>query len=378
MKVQNVNAKSITENDFFSVSLKDEVREVLNKIREENVFAAPVIEDGEFEGVITWREILQRSVPPETKVGALVLHPPKIEADMNVVEVADLMLETGSRAVPVFEDEELIGLITQKDIIKAVSKDESFREERVENLLTEVLTINKGETIGKAKAMMREHQVARIPVVDNEGALVGSVDVSGIVKTFNVERALQAGDRKGDVIPERDSPVSAVMSNNPVRIRKDGDLKDASKKMARNEGLYSIAVEEGKPVGILTPKDIIERVAIRKSEKEAYIQIAGAQNLDSFDKDKILDVAERSVKKAGRMFKNVENLILHLKEQNTEGGKTQYSTRARIFTSEGLFVAKQDWEWDLLDAAEDCLDKLEKQFTNYHEKKIDEHRRRKK
>lgn len=378
MKIQNINAKSVVEEEFFSVSPEDQVREVLSKIRKENVFAAPVVEDGELKGVITWREILQRSVPPETKVKSLVLNPPKVEADTNLVEVADLMLETGSRAVPVFEEGDLVGLITQKEIIGAVSKDESFRKEGIEDMLSNVFTINKDESIGKAKAIMRKNQVARLPVVNGKGEMVGSIDVSGIVRTFHPEKALQVGDRKGDVILERDSPVSTVMNNNPVRISKDETIKGASKKMNRNDSLYAIVVEDDKPAGILTPKDVIERITSGKSEKGAYVQIAGAKGLDSFDKDKILDVAERTVKRAGRMFGNVENLIVHIKRQNTDGGKTQFSTRARIFTSTGLFVAKQNWEWNLLDAVENCLDKLEKQFTKYHEKRIDEHRKREK
>jgi CBS domain-containing protein/ribosome-associated translation inhibitor RaiA len=377
MKIQNINAKSIAQKEFFSVSLKDNVREVLNKIREENVFAAPVLEDGEFEGIITWREILQRSVPPDTKVERLILHPPRIEADINVVEVADTMLETGSRAAPVFDMEDLIGIITQKEIIKAVAKDESFRREKISDLLFEVVTIKKDGTIGRARALMREHRVARVPVTDKDGDLVGSIDVSGVVKTFHPEKALQVGDRKGDVIPERDSPVTTIMNSNPIKITKDSNLKDAAKKMARNDSLYAIVVEENKPVGILTPKDVMEIVASRKSEKEAYIQIAGAEELDAFEKDKILDVAERTVRKAGRMFNNVENLIVHIKEQNTEGGKTQYYVRARIFTSKGLYTARQDWDWNLIDAVDSCLDKLEKRFTKDHEKKVDRHRKKK-
>lgn len=378
MKVEDVSAGSIAEKEFFSVSLNDEVREVLNKIRKGNAFAAPVMEDGELEGVITWREILQRSVPPDTKIRGLVLHPPKIEADANIIEVADMMLETGSRAVPVFDKDKLTGLITQRELIKFISKDESFQKEKIENLLSDVLTIGKDETIGRAKALMREQGIARLPVVEEDGSLIGSIDVSGIVKTFHTEKALALGDRKGDAIPERDSPVTTIMNPDPVTITKDSNLRDVAKKMADNDSLYAIVVEKDKPTGILTPKDIIEIVASRKSEKGAYIQIAGAGNLDDFDKSKILDIGERAVKKAGRMFRDVENLIIHIKEQNTGGDRSQYSTRARIFTSKGLFVAKQNWEWSLLDSVENCMDKLEKQFTSYHDKKIDEHRKRKK
>lgn len=374
MKVGNVTAKSAANEEYFSVSFDEEARKVLSKIRDENIFAAPVLKGGDFEGIITWRTILQRSASPKTKVRKLLLHPPKIEGDMNLVEVAELMLETGSRAVPVFESEELRGIITQKEIIKAVSKDEGFREKSVENLISEVVTIRRDETIGKAKALMRENRVARLPVVDDKGNLVGSVDLSGIVKTFEIEDAMKVGERKGEAIPERDSPVTAIMNHNPLTMDRNTNLKKVAKGMVQEGVLYTIFVEKDKPIGIITPKDIIELVAAKKGERGAYVQIAGAKNVDSFDRDKILDVGERTVKKGARMFGNVENLIIHLKQQNTEGGKSQYSVRARLFTSYGLFVAKHKWEWSVLEAVERCLNKLERRFRKEHEKKIDEKR----
>lgn len=375
MKLENITAGSVAEEDVFTVSPEEDVRGVLNRIKEEGIFAVPVVENGDLEGVITWRTLIQRSAPPRTKVKKLVEHPPKIDRQKNLSEVAELMLETGARAVPVMEDGNIVGLITQKEIIEAVLKDDRFRERELGEF-PEVVTLTEDETIGKAKALMRENRIARLPVVDDGGELVGSIDMAGIVKTFNVEDALTLGDRKADKLPDRDSPVTAVINRRPSTVDASQNLQEAAEEMARADSLYSIAVEDELPVGIITPKDILEVIASMKEGDGAYIQVAGAEGLDSFEKGKILGVAERTVKKAGRMFRDVENLILHIKKQNMDGGQTQYSVRARVFTSAGLFVAKEDWEWNLLDAVENCLDSLEKRFTKFHEKRIQSSRGR--
>jgi len=377
MKIDNLKAKNIVDKSYFSVSPEDSLKKALGKIREEDVFAVPVMKDGKLEGMITWRKIIQRSAPPKTKVKNLLSHPPKIDSETGLVDLAETMLETGSRAVPVYENDDFIGIITQREIIRAVSKDETFREKKIKDVSMDPVTIRDNETIGKAKATMRENRIARLPVVDEEGKLAGSIDLSGIVKTFHPEKAMKVGEKRGDAVPERDSPVTSIMNRNPLVISRDADMKEVARKITESGGLYVITVDEDRPKGIVTPKDIIEMIAARKEEEGAYIQIAGAKDFDSFAKDKIMDAAERKVEKAGRMFRNVERLVMHLKTQNTEGNKKQYATRARIFTSDGLFVAKEDWKWDLLESVHGCLEKLDKQMTKHHEKKVERNREKK-
>ncbi|MFP4634204.1 MAG: CBS domain-containing protein [Candidatus Aenigmatarchaeota archaeon] len=374
MKIENVKVKSTIDENYFSVDSDDNIREVLSKIRDEDVFAVPVMEDEELKGIITWRKILQRSASPKTKVKKLLIHSPTIDAEMNLVEVAEKMLETGSRACPVYENGNFIGTITQAEIIDAVSKDESFGDKKIEDMSLELVTITESETIGRAKALMRENRIARLPVVDKDGKLIGSVDLSGLVKTFNPEKAMQVGERKGESLPERDSPVTGIMNRSPLAMSCGSSLKEAAKKMSKKNSLYAIAVEEDKPVAIVTPKDIMELVASKIEEKGAYIQLAGVKDFDNFARDKMLDMAERKVKKAGRMFDDVQSLIVHMKSQNREGKNAQYSTHARLFTSDGLFTAKQDWEWEAAEAVNKCLEKLEKRFTKHHEKKVERRR----
>ncbi len=374
MKVDDMKVKDVVDEDYFSVSPEDSLKEVLNEIRKKNLFAVPVIKNGDLEGMITWRKIIEKSSPPKTKVKKLISHPPKIDSEMSIVELAEKMLETGSRAVPVYENGDFLGTMTQKDIIKAASKDGRFSEKSIEDISTELTTIDETETIGKAKAVMRKNRIARLPVVDKEGKLVGSVDLSGLVKTFHPEKAMKLGEKRGDSIPERDSPVTSIMNKNPLTVPYETDIREVARKISAGDELYAIAVDEKKPICIVTPKDIVEFVASIKQEEGAYIQVAGIKDFDSFIKDKILDASERKVEKAARMFKDVERLILHIKSQNTEGKQVQYSTRARMFTSDGLFTSRQDWKWDLLESVHGCLDKLDKQMTKHHEKKIERYR----
>ncbi|MFP4046117.1 MAG: CBS domain-containing protein [Candidatus Aenigmatarchaeota archaeon] len=376
MKIDDLTAKNVASKDYFSVSPDDEVRKILPRFQKEDIIAVPVLEDGKFKAIITWRKILRKSAPPRTKVSKLMHTTAKLQGDENMPDIAEKMLEIGERAMPVFEGDELVGMITQKEIIGAVAKDEEFSEKKVVEFCSEVVSIDEGENIGRARALMRENHFARLPIVDENGELAGSVDVSGIIKTFHAEKAMQLGEAKGDALPERESPVTAIMNHSPLTVDPDENLKDVAKKMIEKGSLYAIVVKDSKPIGIITPKDILELVAARKEEKGAYVQIAGARDLGEFEKTKILDLAERTVRKAGRIFRDVENLIVHIKQQNSEGSQTQYMVKARIFTSQGLFIAREDWNWELIDSVNNCLSTLEKRFTKEHEKNIDASRKR--
>ncbi len=376
MNIDNLTAKEIADKNYFSVSPDDSLKDVLGKIKKEEAFSAPVMKKKELKGMITWRRIIQRKVSPNTKVKRLMVHPPRIEHDTNIVDLAEKMLETGSRSVPVFEKDNVIGIISQKEFIDAVSKDGGLGDKKAKEVSTEVITINKDKTIGKARALMRENRISRLPVVDDDGMLVGSVDLSGILKTLKPEDAMKLGEKQGESVPERDTPVTGIMTRTPITLPRGSSMKEVLEKMTSQEGLYAVLEDSGKPIGMITPKDIIEMIASRKEEGGAYIQVAGIKDLDSFAKDKVLDAAERKVEKAGRMFRGVERLILHVKRQNVEGKKEQYCTRARMFTSDGMFVAKQDWEWEIMDSVQGCLEKLDKQITKYHEKQVERRRGR--
>lgn len=377
MKIENLTAKSIVSKDYFSVSPDDEIRKILPKFEDEASLAFPVIEDGDFEAIITWRKILRRSSPPKTKVKKLMHVPNSIQAEESVIDIAGKMLEIGERAMPVFSNDEFLGIITQKALINAVANEEGFENKQVKEFCSEVLSIEEEENIGKAKVMMRENQIARVPVIDKNGKLDGSVDVSGIIRTLHPEKAMQIGKTKGESLPGREAPITTIMNHSPLTVELNENLKDVARKMIKEDSLYVIVIEENKPTGIITPKDILELMAAKKEEEGAYVQITGAQSLDDFEKTKILDLAERAVHKANKIFNNIETLIVHIKKQNSQGSKTQYMIKARIFTSRGLFTAKEDWDWELMDAANNCLSKLEKRFKKKHEKDIDSNRKKK-
>ncbi|WP_456275617.1 CBS domain-containing protein [Bacillus sp. AK128] len=93
----------------------------------------------------------------------------------NVYEVAVKMKDLNVGAIPILEDEKLIGMITDRDLVirgYAEKRSGSFEVSGV--MSSDLTTIKPDTTLEEASRIMSEKQIRRLPVVEN-GHLVGIV-----------------------------------------------------------------------------------------------------------------------------------------------------------------------------------------------------------
>lgn len=87
-----------------------------------------VVDDGDFSGIFTERDILRAvaegaECSVEPVAGWMTLYPDSFSPDMDVREAADWMLAAGYRHLPVVESGKLIGMASIKDILWALTGD---------------------------------------------------------------------------------------------------------------------------------------------------------------------------------------------------------------------------------------------------------------
>jgi CBS domain-containing protein len=120
--------------------------------------------------------------------------------DMNLATVAEIFWEQGCGALPVVENGRAIGMITDRDIAIALGTRNAKAGETLvrEVALPKVFFCLPQDDIHTALATMRAQQVRRLPVVDNEGVLVGILSLDDIV--LFAEETPEAELTYGDVI----------------------------------------------------------------------------------------------------------------------------------------------------------------------------------
>ncbi len=98
-------------------------------------------------------------------------------------EAARLMWELDCGSVPVVDDSgNLVGMITDRDIcMAAYTRDQPLSALSVKSTMSEqVASAAPGDTIEQIVRVMREHQVRRVPIVD-QGKFVGIITLADVI-----------------------------------------------------------------------------------------------------------------------------------------------------------------------------------------------------
>ena len=97
-----------------------------------------------------------------------------------VAKAAKLMKSKNIGSLPVIENgqtQKLVGIVTDRDLaLRIVAKGLDAKSTKVETVMTrKVVTCRAEDDLQKALDAMAEHQLRRIPVVDNDNQILGII-----------------------------------------------------------------------------------------------------------------------------------------------------------------------------------------------------------
>jgi len=100
--------------------------------------------------------------------------PETIQADRPAAEAAKLMKDADAGMIPVMDNGQLLGAVTDRDIaIRVVAEGKDPQSTPVREIAsTDIVTIEPDRDLAEALQLMAKHQVRRLPVVE-QGRLVG-------------------------------------------------------------------------------------------------------------------------------------------------------------------------------------------------------------
>jgi len=129
------------------------------------------------------------------------------QADDTLAEAAHKMWEQQTGSLIVMEGEELAGIITERDILKAVATGTELEKTRVEDVMVrDLVTIHPSASLREAARVMTDRWIRHLPVID-QGKLVGILsqrDLAGILGTaLNEPEALQQLVEASELARER-------------------------------------------------------------------------------------------------------------------------------------------------------------------------------
>ena len=112
---------------------------------------------------------------PKNIKDSMTANPCSIDADKSVAYAAKMMKQEDVGLAPIVEGDRLVGTLTDRDIatrVVAEGRDPETTTAR-EVASKDVVTVDPQQDLDEALRLMSQHQVRRLPVVEEDGRLVG-------------------------------------------------------------------------------------------------------------------------------------------------------------------------------------------------------------
>src|SRR5690242_11048481 len=120
----------------------------------------------------------------------MTANPCTIEADKPVAYAAKMMKEENVGIAPIVEGDRLIGTLTDRDIaIRVVAEGRSPETTRVREVASSApVTVDPEQDLDEALRLMATHQVRRLPVVEEDGRVVGVLAQGDVAEEANAKQ----------------------------------------------------------------------------------------------------------------------------------------------------------------------------------------------
>jgi len=149
-----------------------------------------------------------------------------VEPTASVIKAQILLKEHHISHLPVMEDDNLLGIITDRDIKQLLIPSETLK---VKNIMTrDPVTVPLDYTIGETAEILLEHNISGVPVVDRHGRVVGIITKGDLFRVLvpltgvgkkGVQFALLLADRRGaikeitDIIRENGGRMMSALTS---------------------------------------------------------------------------------------------------------------------------------------------------------------------
>ena len=128
-------------NRLLSIEPSGRAVDAVFTMADQNLGSLVVVDQGRMVGVLTFHEVLQTLAKHDGSLGdirvadIMVRNPVIATPDMEVNDLRRTMLDTGARYLPVMQDAKLIGVISFRDVAKAVLEEQDFENKMLKGYI---------------------------------------------------------------------------------------------------------------------------------------------------------------------------------------------------------------------------------------------------
>jgi CBS domain-containing protein len=119
----------------------------------------------------------------------MTVRPRTVKVGDSVVDAAKLMRGEDAGIAPIVEGERLVGVVTDRDIaVRVVAEGRDPAATKVEDVASQgLVTIDPQQDLDEALRLMALHHLRRLPVVEEDGTLIGIVTQADVARHAKAE-----------------------------------------------------------------------------------------------------------------------------------------------------------------------------------------------
>lgn len=374
-QIDGISVESIMSADFPTVSVDDRIADALAVMKQSNYQDVPVVDGSEFVGMVSYASILRKkSVTLDAKVRNLVRNLPTVSIDMEITKVAEMMVSSNCRQLPILNGKKVIGVIERNRLIDIARDIRALKEIGVWEIMSNpVESVRANDLMDDALELMIREDYRTIPVVNEANNVIGIVGMREIIDNNWKKENKTIGDLEKSARSQ--ITVESIATTSAKTISWDADVAEAVDIMVENR-FSTLPVLEGKDlVGIITEYDILELISACRERDMLFVQISGLEDDEKDYTDAIYADIEAMVNKVSKIYKP-ESFTMHVSRYNDVGGNPKYSISARLFIN-GTAIISKEVGWDLTKTAGDLISKMEDQVINMKDSKVTFRKRKK-
>jgi CBS domain-containing protein len=365
-----IPVRNVFTKNFATVKENDPISKCLEIFKKEMPPVIAVLNGkGKYSGVISRRWIIRARPDPEnTKVKTLMRPAPKVSPEFSLNKTAKLMIESGIRQLPVFEKNKLAGFVTDEDIIHGAVTQE-WGNTTIDKIMTKApQVIEADRSVGAVLTLFREHGVSHVPIID-QGKLAGIISIHDIIeKIFQPKQRQTLGEIVGEKVPVLSIPAKGIMTHSVITVNPETTLKEAAKKMHKQNISCLLVLSQGKLTGIVTKLDFLEPISQMEAKKQNLTIQFGVKGI-AINPDQqafMMDEFESFARKYKDAL-DLGTLFIYMKTHGTNHkGVPLIHCRLQLRTVNGFWITSAEG-WGIEPTFRVALDRMDKRLLRSKE-----------
>ncbi len=347
--------------NYVKIEADEFLYNVIPRLIEMGVEEAQVFEKNEYLGVLSLRELGRKGrVQSETKVEKVVKRLKPVLNTHPYHEIGNKLLTNKIHSI-IIEDEQsnaILGIVHGLDLVEKFMPNQD--DPAMNYAQQDVQVIREIYSLATAIKIIRTHNISRLPVVDENNKLIGTISSVKIFSVlFRPPDHENVVDPEGLIIDPYSDIVSDFMDDPLPVLPESATLKEVVKEMKAKETDAVLLGSPRKIKGIITLTDLLETISVPEAKAGYYVQVVG-EELDDVDVDQIISETSNFLKKFAEAIGDNGRVVVHVKSfpKNKFRNHILFQVRFRVYTNKGfLFIARGEG-FGLMAAINEAIERL--------------------